>query len=97
MIKCLTCREEFSYGRKIYCCHSTYFGIIFTEKRKDYKWNCNSLMNIKVSKSIAKKDTSEITVIDSKKPINYNWNCEASLRFKNQKDLIERNYILIYE
>ncbi|MFX0004923.1 MAG: hypothetical protein ACFE9C_09485 [Candidatus Hodarchaeota archaeon] len=44
MIKCDECGEEFSFGRKINCCKSTHFGVIFTGIRKDYKWNCNPEM-----------------------------------------------------
>ncbi|MFX0006514.1 MAG: hypothetical protein ACFFA7_14175 [Promethearchaeota archaeon] len=42
MIKCEECGDEFSYGRKINCCKSVYFGKIFSNCIKDYKWNCNS-------------------------------------------------------
>jgi hypothetical protein len=97
MIKCLNCGDEFSYGRKIWCCHSTFFGIIFIENRNDHKWNCNKLSNINDSKEMLKDNISELIVIDNQKPINYNWNCETSLRFKGQKELIEGDHLLIYE
>ncbi|MFX1568873.1 MAG: hypothetical protein ACFFCV_10970 [Promethearchaeota archaeon] len=97
MIKCLNCDEAFSYGRKICCCHSTYFGNIFNENRREHKWNCDSLMNIKVNNEILKKDNSEINVIDFERPFHYDWNCETSLRLTNQRELIERAYVLIYE
>ncbi|MFX0022453.1 MAG: hypothetical protein ACFE9S_08995 [Candidatus Hermodarchaeota archaeon] len=41
MLKCEECGDEFSYGRKINCCKSIYFGMIFSNRKKDHKWNCN--------------------------------------------------------
>ncbi len=97
MIKCQNCGEEFSYGRKISCCHSTYFGIIFNGVRIFHKWNCNTLMSIKESNEALEEDFSEVSIIDDQKPTNYNWNCKTPLRLEKQNELIERDYVLIYE
>ncbi len=41
MIKCEECGDEFSYGRKINCCNSIFFGMIFSENKIDHNWNCS--------------------------------------------------------
>jgi len=97
MIKCLKCGEEFSYGRKICCCNSTYFGMIFNENKKNRKWNCHTIMISNNSYESFIEDFPEKRIVDYEHPIDYNWNCETSMRFKIQKDLLERDYVLIYE
>ena len=97
MIKCLKCGDEFSYGRKICCCNSTYFGMIFNDKKKNHKWNCNTAMTSHIPADSSEEDISEISIIDYEKPIYYDWNCETSMRFKNLKGFVEKDYALIYE
>jgi hypothetical protein len=60
MIKCLDCGNEFSYGRKIFCCSSTHFGMIFNENKKHYKWNCHTIITIN------KDDKSSKMIINQK-------------------------------
>ena len=97
MIKCLKCGDEFSYGRKICCCNSTYFGMVFNDNKKDYKWNCNTGMASHISTDLSEEVISELSIIDYKKPIYYDWNCETSMRLRNQKKIEEKIYVLIYE
>jgi hypothetical protein len=97
LIKCLECGDEFSYGRKITCCNSTYFGKIFNNIKKDYQWNCYKSMSIKVFNKSLVKEIPEIIVLDKGIAINYDWNCDPSLRIKIQKNMEEYDYILIYE
>ncbi len=97
MIKCLNCGEEFSYGRKISCCNSTYFGMIFNEHKKNHKWNCYTIMTSNNSYESFAEDFPETRIVDYEHFIDYNWNCETSMRLKIQKDLLERDYVLLYE
>jgi hypothetical protein len=61
MIKCEECRDEFSYGRKINCCNSVFFGVIFTGAKEDHKWNCNpDPIKGKVSKTLKYQRKMEI-------------------------------------
>ena len=60
MIKCLNCGDVFSYGRKINCCSSTYFGEIFNNIKKNYQWNCYSSISIKASDKSLIKEIPEI-------------------------------------
>ena len=97
MIKCLKCGDKFSYGRKICCCNSTYFGTIFIGNKKDHNWNCNIFGTKNKSYEPSIEEISELNIIEKEIPIFYNWNCETSIRCKNQKDGIEKDYVLIYE
>ncbi|UCC18575.1 MAG: hypothetical protein JSV62_10745 [Promethearchaeota archaeon] len=97
MIKCLKCGDEFSYGRKISCCNSTYFGTIYYDKKKDYRWNCNiPLIKSESDKPII-KDFSDLNITEKEVQISYSWNCETSRRFKIQEEMIEKDYPIIYE
>lgn len=95
MIRCEICGEEFSYGRKISCCKSIHFGIIFSAYKKDHKWNCNP--------EIIKMEYSDIypreiiKVIIDNTPISYDWNCETSKRFNLQENIEMRDHIIFYE
>lgn len=61
MIKCEECGDEFSYGRKINCCKSVYFGVIFSGNKDHHKWNCNhDLIKREVSKSLKYQRKMEI-------------------------------------
>ena len=61
MLKCEECGDEFSYGRKINCCKSIYFGKIFTNSKKDHKWNCNpDIIDREVSKRFKYQRKMEI-------------------------------------
>jgi len=97
MIKCHNCGEEFSYGRKICCCNSIFFGMIVNENKKNHKWNCDTMNTINNSYESFVEDFPDKDIVDYEHPIDYNWNCETSMRLKIQKDLLERDYVLIYE
>ena len=97
MIKCLICGDEFSYGRKISCCNTTYFGMIFNKNRKNRKWNCLTKLSINRSYESFIDSFPEKKIIKNEPPSKYNWNCETSMRFKNHQELLERKYVLIYE
>ncbi len=85
LIKCPDCEEEYSYGRNV--CHSCkgnsiYFGKIFENEPKSYKWNCNTTMpymklmesEIKIMEPLIEKTTDK--EILSK--YNHDWNCETA-------------------
>lgn len=99
MIKCSECGNEFSYGRKISCCNTIFFGIIFIDNKKDHKWNCITHISNSESTELLIEEISKMKFVDDKKPIHYNWNCDNSRRFQHQEDLeIEmRAYIKIFE
>jgi len=61
MIKCEECGDEFSYGRKIKCCKSIDFGVIFLGNRKDHKWNCNpEMLSFRITEKFRHQETPEI-------------------------------------
>ncbi len=90
MIKCPACKAIYSYGRFI--CHdceenSIYFGKIFENKQKIYKWNCNtSIISMELMKRELKSIESIIeksTKFDLKKNKHYEWNCDYTMKFNN--------------
>lgn len=97
MIKCEECGEEFSYGRKISCCNSIHFGMIFSASKKDHKWNCNPDIINYESFELYTKEILEMLVVDDEEPIYYDWNCETSKRFKRQKNMEIKGYVILYE
>ncbi|MHA1490399.1 MAG: hypothetical protein ACTSRI_12190 [Promethearchaeota archaeon] len=61
-VKCMSCGEEYSYGRKIYHeCenNSIYNAILFEKNEKKYYWNSFSLSKLNEFKT----DDSEIKYI----------------------------------
>lgn len=97
MIKCLECGDEFSYGRKICCCNSIYFGMIFSDKKIDHKWNCSTnIPNYNIIESRI-SEILETNVIEDENPVHYNWNCETPMIFKKQRDMEIKEYIIMYE
>ena len=97
MIKCLEYGDEFSYGRKICCCKSFYFGMIFKDKKIDHKWNCiTNITNYNPFESLI-PEISETNIVEDEKPVHYNWNCETPIIVKKQKDIEMKDYIIIYE
>lgn len=107
MIKCPECEEEFSYGRKI--CHlcadnSIFFGSIFQEVKKDYKWNSNTTIACyKLTTADLEciethiHDISEKSEIEKEELNYYGWNCETEIRINNEIDKQVKNHILIFE
>ncbi|MFW9826463.1 MAG: hypothetical protein ACFFEY_02465 [Candidatus Thorarchaeota archaeon] len=76
MIKCKECGKEFSNGRKITCCISTHFGLIFEDNRKSHNWNIKYLLK---KNKLNLNHTGEISELNSLKkhiPILNNWNLE---------------------
>lgn len=105
LIKCPVCEKEYTYGRKI--CHickgnSIFFGKIFENEQKSYKWNCNTAMSY-IELIESKRNTLEQFIekttdneILSKK--NYDWNCETANKLvKNQINERKINHFSIYE
>lgn len=61
MIKCDECGEEFSYGRKINCCKSIYFGQIFNASKREHKWNNNpDIVNYRTTKKARDQENIEM-------------------------------------
>ncbi|MFW9972025.1 MAG: hypothetical protein ACFFDF_17680 [Candidatus Odinarchaeota archaeon] len=97
MIKCKECGEEFSYGRKINCCKSVYFGKIFSSSKNDHNWNCR-LNNIKLyTAELNTNKTFEIRFVNDDEPAHYNWNCENDDRFTCQKNMEMKDQSILYE
>ena len=105
MLRCPACKAEFSYGRFI--CHnceenSIYFGKIFKNKQKVYKWNCNTA---KISMELMKRELKsidsiieKIPKIDLKENEQYEWNCDYTKRINNIQISERRsNFFHIYE
>lgn len=76
MIKCKECGKEYSYGRKIFCCNSTYFGIIFEDNRKIHNWNIIYLLKRKKPNLNHTGEISELNSLKKNLPILNNWNLE---------------------
>ncbi|MFX1411441.1 MAG: hypothetical protein ACFFA6_13905 [Promethearchaeota archaeon] len=106
LIRCPECEEKFSYGRKI--CHickdnSIFFGKIFQEDKRDYKWNCNiamtcySLLTTELE-SIESRigDISKINQAEMKEQKEYDWNCKPTEKIFDEIDK-EEEFLLIYE
>ena len=97
MIKCSECGDEFSYGRKICCCKSIYFGMIFRDKKTDHKWNCNTnIISYSPSEPLI-TEISEFNIIEDESPVNYNWNCATALVLKKYKDMEMKDFVFNYE
>jgi len=84
MFKCSECGKKISYGRKISCCDLNYFGIIFSDRRSDHKWNCMSSL---ISAESSPQEVSKIAFFAGKKPVQYDWNCNPSSRSQVQKSM----------
>lgn len=87
MIKCTECRKKFSYGRKISCCSSTFFGMIFLDNKNDHIWNCITPISKSESSELNLNGISRTSFMDDKNPRKYNWNCNYYGRNQHKKDL----------
>lgn len=99
MLKCSECGNEFSYGRKINCCNSIFFGMIFTDNKKDHKWNCITNMSNSESSELHLNGISKMSFVDDKNPNKYNWNCNYSSRNRHKKgvEMEMSAYIKVFE
>lgn len=87
IIKCPKCGIEYSYGRNIcHICedHLILFGAFFKGNRREYQWNCNTIMlsadpKDPYFKSKDKIDLDDAELIMEQKKY-YEWNCDPALR-----------------
>lgn len=108
LMRCLECEEKFSYGRKI--CHicqdnSIFFGTIFQEDKRDYKWNCNTAITCyrlltteleSIESCIS--DISKINQAEIKERKQYDWNCRSTEKVIDKIDKKEEEeFLLIYK
>lgn len=106
-IRCPVCKEEYSYGRRIYhTCgdHSIYSGVIYGNERRNYEWNCDTTL---ACVELTDKKISQIETFgngmdeindEAESESTYQWNCNKNLKMEdlglNDKKL---NCFLIYE